>query len=134
MLNELLDIGNAYQRGQLGAETTMPAAGAVWLGWSPTPVVLITGTGTITSFGECEAGVTRWVRFAGVCTITHNSTSMVCAKGSSYTTAANNLYLVRSLGGLNWRVMAEVPATGGGGGATTLDGLTDVVILSLIHI
>ena len=130
MLNELLDIGNAYQRGQLGAETTMPAAGAVWLGWSPTPVVLITGTGTITSFGECEAGVTRWVRFAGVCTITHNSTSMVCAKGSSYTTAANNLYLVRSLGGLNWRVMAEVPATGGGGGATTLDGLTDVVITS----
>lgn len=65
--------------------------------------VHITGTTTITSFGNCTAGVARVVTFDGALTLTHNSTSLILLTGANRTTAAGDTALVLCDSTNNWR-------------------------------
>lgn len=85
------------QQGALAsaATTSIASAGGV--------DVHITGTTTITSFGNCTAGVHRIVHFDGALTLTHNATSLILTTGANRTTAAGDggLYTCDSTN--NWR-------------------------------
>ncbi|MGL4287341.1 MAG: hypothetical protein ACRCVA_13420, partial [Phreatobacter sp.] len=74
-------------------------------------VVNITGTTTISSFGTISAGAMRWVRFAGVLTLTHNAVSLILPGGANITTEAGACALVESLGGGNAKVQYYAPST-----------------------
>ncbi len=68
--------------------------------------VHITGTTTITGFGTTGAGVHRYLRFAGILTLTHNATSLILPGGNDITTAADDTCIVVSEGSGNWRMIA----------------------------
>lgn len=53
--------------------------------------VHITGTTTITSFGNCTAGHDRVVIFDGALTLTYNGTSLITGTGANRTTAAGDV-------------------------------------------
>lgn len=86
------------------SEATVASAATVNLGEQSSPVVNITGTTTITSFGAAAAGVRREIRPQGVFTITHNATSLITPSGANITTAVGQVYWAHSLGGGNWRI------------------------------
>ncbi len=65
--------------------------------------VHITGTTTITSFGNCTAGAYRIVHFDGALTLTHNATSLILLTGANRTTAAGDVELVTCDSTNNWR-------------------------------
>lgn len=70
------------------------------------PVILITGTNTITSFGtHYKGGI--FIRFAGILTLTHSS-SLVLPGAANITTAANDICIAVPIGNpaSGWRVMA----------------------------
>ena len=73
--------------------------------------VLITGTTTITSFGSVP-NIIRFVRFAGILTITHNGTSLVLPTGTNITTAADDIALFTSDASGNWRLISYNKANG----------------------
>lgn len=52
----------------------------------------ITGTTTITSFGTNYRGPIPF-RTAGILTITHNSTTLICPEGANITTAAGDMFM-----------------------------------------
>jgi len=62
----------------------------------------ITGTTTITSLGT-GAHKLRFVLFAGVLTLTHNSTSLILPGGADITTAAGDTAIFMSDASGNWR-------------------------------
>lgn len=62
----------------------------------------VTGTTTITGLGTVQAGTTRFVRFTGVLTLTHNATSLILPTGANITTAAGDTAIFESLGSGNW--------------------------------
>ncbi|MFX5506283.1 hypothetical protein ABTD43_20070, partial [Acinetobacter baumannii] len=66
---------------------------------------------TISSFGTISAGAMRWVRFAGVLTLTHNAVSLILPGGANITTEAGACALVESLGGGNAKVQYYAPST-----------------------
>lgn len=99
-----------------GEEVPLASETTTSIGAVPTRNVNVTGTTTITSLGAAEAGTLRRVRFSGILTLTHNGTSLIIPKGSSQTTAANDVALCLSLGGSNWRVVEYILATPGTGG------------------
>lgn len=79
--------------------------------------VSITGTVTITAFGTANAGVIRYLNFAGILTLTHNATSLILPGGANITTAAGDTATAISEGSGNWRVLqyqqaANSPAGG----------------------
>lgn len=65
--------------------------------------VHITGTTTITSFGNCTAGVYRIVHFDGALTLTHNATSLILGPAANRTTAAGDSALFTCDSTNNWR-------------------------------
>lgn len=70
------------------------------------PVILITGTNAITSFGtNYKGGI--FIRFAGILTLTHSS-SLVLPGAANITTAANDIAIAVPIGdpASGWRVMA----------------------------
>ena len=75
-------------------------------------VVDVTGTNTITSFGNVTAGATRLVRFTGATTITANATSMILPGAKDITTAAGDRATFVSLGSGNWLCHAYMKASG----------------------
>lgn len=81
------------------------------IGAAASNLVRITGTTTITGFGTATAGKARWVRFAGVLTLTHNATSLILPYGASITTEAGATALFVSEGSGNWRCYWYQPAT-----------------------
>ncbi len=88
--------------------------------------VHITGTTTITAFGSAAAGVTRVLRFAAALTLTHNATTLILPSAANIVTAANDVAVVKSEGGGNWRVIIYQRASGaavGGGDAISLRGV-----------
>lgn len=85
-------------------ESTVASASTVDLGAEVAPVVNITGTTTITSFGTAAAGTRRIIRFGGALTLTHNGTSLILPGGANITTAAGDMAEAHSLGSGNWRV------------------------------
>jgi hypothetical protein len=74
--------------------------------------VTITGTTTITSFGNAPAGAKRWITFAGVLTLTYNATSLILPGAGNITTAAGDTCVALSLGSGNWRVVSYSPISG----------------------
>lgn len=73
----------------------------------------ITGTTTITSFVSATSGVTRFLRFAGILTFTHNATTLILPNaGSNITTAAGDTAIAVSLGSGNWIVTQYQRADG----------------------
>lgn len=82
----------------------IPSASSIDLGAATGPVVAITGTTTITSFGTAAAGITRHVIASGAFTLTHNATSLILPTSANITTAAGDTFWAVSLGSGNWRV------------------------------
>ena len=67
----------------------------------------ITGTTTITSFGNASAaGIRRTLIFDGALTLTHNATSLICPGGASITTIAGTVIEVVAETTANWRVVS----------------------------
>ncbi len=87
----------------LTTEATVASASTVDLGAQLAPVVNITGTTTITSFGTVAAGTMRRVVFGGALVLTHNGTSLILPGGANITTAAGDSGVFISLGSGNWR-------------------------------
>ena len=69
----------------------------------------VTGTTGITAITARNAGNVICLRFAGALTITHNSTSLILANGTSRTTAANDIMYFVSEGSGNWRCISSFP-------------------------
>lgn len=75
---------------QYGTEIDVASASTVSIGAQSSPVMRITGTTTITSFGTTYKGPI-FIRFAAALTLTHNATSLILPGGSSITTAAEDI-------------------------------------------
>ncbi len=109
------------------AEATVASATTTDLGAVTSHNVSVTGTTTITSFGTATAGITRWGRFTGALTLTHNATSLILPSAANITTAANDRFCAYSLGSGNWLVYSYTRAdgsalTGAGVGTVTHTG------------
>lgn len=65
--------------------------------------VNVTGTTTITSFGNCVAGLHRLVHFKGALTLTYNSTSLITLTAKNRTTANGDVALYTCDTTNNWR-------------------------------
>jgi hypothetical protein len=64
--------------------------------------VEITGTTTITAFDNVAAGITRFVRFMGSLTLTHNAVSLILPGAINRITEAGDRATFVSLGSGNW--------------------------------
>lgn len=74
--------------------------------------VSINGTTTISSFGSAApTGVVKFIRFAGILTLT-NSASLLVPGGFDLTTAANDRAIVTHLGSGNWEITQYTRANG----------------------
>lgn len=109
-----------------GSEQDIASAATVDIGALNTTIARITGTTTITSFGTNYNGP-RFVRFAGVLTLTHNATTLILPGGANITTAAGDRAILTPVGnpGSGWQVLAyEVAALtpGTASSAATLSG------------
>jgi hypothetical protein len=82
---------------------SIASAATVNIGAAASNDLIITGTTTITAFDSIAAGAYRWVKFTGVLTLTHNSTSLILPTGANITTAADDEALFKSLGSGNWK-------------------------------
>jgi hypothetical protein len=94
------------------AEVDIASATTTDLGTVGSDNVRITGTTTITGLGTVQAGVRRYVRFAGALTLTHNGTSLILPGGISIGTNANDRACFVSLGSGNWLCLDYVFASG----------------------
>jgi hypothetical protein len=95
------------------ADSATPAIGAA-LG----NAVDLDGTTTITAFDTVAAGVTRFVTFTGIRTITHNGTSLILPGARNILTAAGDRATFISLGSGNWRCHEYLKASGLATGTT----------------
>lgn len=99
--------------GTVAAPTVIvPSATTTDIGAAASENVDISGNTTITGFGTVAEGINRKGRFTGVLTLTHNATSLILPGNANITTAANDRYEARSLGGGNWIVTKYVYANG----------------------
>jgi hypothetical protein len=67
--------------------------------------VNVTGTTAITGLGTAASGASRWLRFSGVLTLTHNASTLINLGAANITTAAGDLAFFVSEGSGNWRMM-----------------------------
>ena len=98
--------------GLFPAFTDIASAATTDLGTVTSSKVRITGTTTITAFGTIAAGITKYIRFAGALTLTHNATSLILPGAANITTAADDAAIAISLGSGNWIVVAYLRASG----------------------
>ena len=123
---------------ELQAGSTIASAATVNIGAANAEYLAVSGTTTITAFDTVAAGVYRVLKFDGILTLTHNSTSLILPGGASITTAAGDVAGFRSLGSGNWRcewyqrasgaalaaaassLTGQVAVANGGTGASTL--------------
>lgn len=94
------------------AYTTIASASTVSIGAAAANYLQVTGTTTITAFDTVQAGTQRVLEFAGILTLTHNSTSLILPGGASITTAAGDCATMRSEGSGNWRCINYTKANG----------------------
>lgn len=94
----------------LGAATNVASAATTNIGAAATPYVIITGTTGITAFDNVAAGITRFVRFAGALTLTHNAATLILPNGENVTTVAGDRAVFVSEGSGNWRCLSYNPA------------------------
>jgi len=95
-----------------GDAIDIASAATTDIGSKDSNTVNITGTETITSLGTADAGVERWVKFAGALTLTHDATSLILPTGADITTAAGDTALFKSEGDGDWRCYLYQPANG----------------------
>ena len=121
--NKVTGLGNATATGDAltfaqlfsqGQQQDVPAAATTDIGAQLSTIINVTGAATITSFGTNYNGP-RFLRFAGVCTLT-NSATLVLPGGANITTAAGDSCIAVPLGNpaTGWRVagMGNVLTTG----------------------
>jgi hypothetical protein len=96
------------------AWSSVASASTVDLGAINSRNALITGTTTITSFGNTGGeGRTIRVRLGGALTLTHNATSLILPSGANITTAAGDVAeFVKESGTGNWRCTDYQRASG----------------------
>ena len=85
------------------AETDVASAATCDIGAAANLKVHITGTTNVTSFGTAVNSI-RFIRFAGVLTLTHNATSLILPSGANIATAAGDCAIATSDASGNWRV------------------------------
>lgn len=85
------------------AGADIASAGTTSIGGQIGQNVHVTGTTTITSFGNCTAGIMRAVTFTGALTLTQNATSLILIGATSHTTTAGSVgtYICDTTN--NWR-------------------------------
>lgn len=93
-------------------DDTLSSASTTDLGSVPGRYVSITGTTTITALGTIKAGTVKYVRFAGILTLTHNATSLILPSGANIATAAGDVAIFASEGSGNWRCLSYERASG----------------------
>lgn len=94
------------------AAVTVASATTTAIGTAASPFVSISGTSTITGFGNVAAGITKELTFTGALTLTHNATSLILPGAANITTAAGDHAKAISMGGGNWSVYSYTRASG----------------------
>ncbi len=94
-----------------GTEVSVASASTCDIGAAGSLCVAITGTTTITGFGN-GANLLRLVRFAGALSLTHNAASLILLGGASRVTAAGDSAIYTSDGSGNWRERAYTAVAG----------------------
>ena len=114
-----LQIGGLLRASAAGAfnwwigSTTVPSAATVDLTASAGPVVLISGTTTITSLGvPATSGDIRYVTFVGAMTLTHDANALILPTSSNIVTANGDCAIFSSRFGLGWRCISYIRASG----------------------
>lgn len=100
--NANLAAALALELDVLQPEGTIASAATTDLATITSEQISVTGTTTITSFGNGAAGTRKYLRFGGILQITYNATSMILPGTTSITTAVNDRAMFLSLGGGNW--------------------------------
>jgi hypothetical protein len=113
---QLISIGSfsGVTIGTFGQETPIASATVTDLGTAAAHVVQITGTTTITSFGN-SANITApiyHVRFTGSLTLTYNAVSLNLPGAASIITQPGDALLAQYLGNGNWKVNFYQSTTG----------------------
>lgn len=91
----------------------LASSSTVDLGSVSSDNIRVTGTTTITSFGStAPAGTRKFIRFAGVLTLTNNATSLILPSAANIVTAANDTCIAIALGSGNWIVTQYQRASG----------------------
>lgn len=106
----LKDSGVPVAEIGIGTRTNIASAATTSLATVTSHHANITGTTTITSFGDSGSAARPiyLVRFAGALQITHNAASLICPDGANILTAADDRAWVEDLGSNNWRIIELV--------------------------
>lgn len=120
--DNLREIQGAIVRGLSNKGADIASATTTDLGAVEGLMHDITGTTTITGFGTVRAGIWKIVKFEGVLTLTHNSTSLILPNGTNITTADGDIGIFVSEGSGNWRCVSYTSSTGYLGGGLTVVG------------
>lgn len=110
--NGVRALAAAIKAGVAHKGTDIASASSIDLGAATGQFVDVTGTTTITALGTVAAGTTRWVRFTGALTLTHNATSLILPGAANIATANGDIACFASLGSGNWQCMFFSPAAG----------------------
>lgn len=99
---------NAGGAGTIASNTTTDLGSVI------NPVMSVSGTTTITSFGTTALqGAIKYINFTGILTLTHNGTSLILPNGgSNIITAVGDTLVAEALGSGNWRVLVYQAASG----------------------
>lgn len=92
--------------------------------------VEITGTTTITAFDSVAAGITRFVRFMGALTLTHNAVSLILPGGVNRITEAGDRATLVSLGSGNWLCQSFLATNSVASNAEALAGVNAIKVIT----
>lgn len=92
--------------------STLTAAATVHLALATGNFVHVSGTTTITSFGNLPAGSRFIVCFDDAVVVTYNATSLLIPGAANITTTAGDCMMLISEGSGNWRVVGYFPGSG----------------------
>jgi hypothetical protein len=95
-----------------GTFATIASAGTTDLSTVASTYITVTGTTTITSFGEEALGIFKVLIFQSALTLTHNSTSLILPDNVNLAVTAGSVLSVISLGDGNWRAVSYLPNGG----------------------
>lgn len=105
---------NTLGRRAAGAQVALASAATTSLASKSSNQLSITGTTTITSFGNSGNlnNPLYFIQFAGILTLTYNATTLKLPAAASIVTAAGDYALVLDLGSNNWQVVNYYKANG----------------------
>ncbi|HTH11156.1 MAG TPA: hypothetical protein VMA55_16425 [Acidovorax sp.] len=109
----------------------LASAATTDIGAQTSPIVRITGTTTITSFGANYTGP-RFVVFGGALTLTNNATSLILPTGANITTAAGDacIAIPNLATPTGWRILAYQKANGEALIQTDLSNITGTLAIA----